>query len=320
MVPSFSISKHSSSSVLTWDGQVWDLSSLSNENFDYNLTTSSGTNFLLNVCRPLVAELWRVFDPDNTMAVIRTSQGDRSIGALNRNFTLAPTLPPTPLLTLTSGAPCPSAPDTLISTLIHFVCAATDQANSQSNKPVLIGALPVGAKEEESCSYVFEWKTSHACSSSAGASGVLGDFGAIAVFFVLAITVVLAYLFGTFLYNRFILQLRGLDQLPSLPSLPKISNPFKRQGSSGSGSGRSLWGSWRSSHRGDGVGGYYGNLATHERGDDEEEGLVGRFGLDSSDEEDDGDAPALSSDSRVWRTPVINSNPSQASDGRLVNL
>lgn len=148
----------------------------------------------------------------------------------------------------------------------------------------------------------------------------------------------LAYVLGTVLYNRFILHQRGLAQLPALPSLPSLSNPFKR-GSPATGRSWGLWG------RGQGGGQYYGRLATEatERDDDEEDRLVGRFGLDSSDEDDDEfvflcfffflfcfwnwtdgssnrDARVLPTDAQVWRSQSNHLPPPVTSTGGLVNI
>ena len=83
--------------------------------------------------------------------------------------------------------------------------------------------------------------------------------------------------------SRFILNLRGTAQLPRFscptPTLPTFSNPFSR---SGGGPSRPF-SSWRRSSG-------YGRVPAEPLPDgdsDEEEGLVGRFGLDSDDDEDE---------------------------------
>jgi len=88
-----------------------------------------------------------------------------------------------------------------------------------------------------------------------------------------------------FVLSRYILKLTGSAQLPhftcSAPSisLPSLSNPFKRSSSSSR-----PWGSWR---RGNGYGRVPADARDDEVGDsDEEEGLVGRFGLDSDDDDE----------------------------------
>lgn len=159
-----------------------------------------------------------------------------------------------------------------------------------------------------------------------------------------ALSVGLAWLLGTVLYRRFILHLRGRDQLPSfsLPSLSlqPIPNPFSR---------------WTSRDRARRVGSGYGRVATDDeagRGgeSDEEEGLVGRFGLDSDDDEESvpacfptqlrnqgktkpklipcsliryRDARALSGDPRVWRSSDANAEGNRSTAGNsggLINL
>lgn len=92
--------------------------------------------------------------------------------------------------------------------------------------------------------------------------------------------------------SRFILKLTGRDLLPTLPSFSKPSLPTLPSFLSRN-KDRKPWTSFRSNS--------YSRVAT--TGDDEEEGLVGRFGLDSDEDEDEGegDAHPLEGDSRVWR-------------------
>jgi hypothetical protein len=71
--------------------------------------------------------------------------------------------------------------------------------------------------------------------------------------------------------------------------MPSLGSCWPIRGSSA----RKPWTSFRSSS--------YSRISSTA---DEEDGLVGRFGLDSDDEDDDGEADAhpLEGDSRVWRS------------------
>jgi cation-dependent mannose-6-phosphate receptor len=116
---------------------------------------------------------------------------------------------------------------------------------------------------------------------------------------------------GVTMYNRFVLGLKGWDQLPR-PSAPHfdlsgLRRLFRRDAQSGPG-----WGSWNRS-------GGYGHVRAEE--DDEEEGFAGRFSL--ADDEEDEDARALAGDPAVWRSaqPGKQGNISNGrGSGGLVNL
>lgn len=119
---------------------------------------------------------------------------------------------------------------------------------------------------------------------------------------------------GITMYNRFVLGLKGWDQLPR-PSLPHfhwsgLRGLFRRDTQSGPG-----WGSWNRS-------GGYGHVRAEDN--DEEEGFAGRFSL--ADDDDDEDARALAGDPAVWRnaSPAQQGNATSNGGGRgsggLVNL
>lgn len=113
---------------------------------------------------------------------------------------------------------------------------------------------------------------------------------------------ILSLLIGATIYNRFILGLRGFDQLPRPSfSLPSLSNPFKRPQEVGlpttsdTGASKS-WFSWRrprSRFAG------YNHIRAEE--DEEEDALTdGRFSLEEDEAEED--ARALpGSDPTIWR-------------------
>lgn len=133
---------------------------------------------MLNICRPVVSELWKIDQPDTVSVFLRTSQGDRSLGS-PANLTLASTTSsPHPQIIMTNGAPCSASP-VLSSSIISFVCAAPGGASAG---PELVAMLPPGADASESCAFLFEWRTPAACPKVAG-GGHLGDVGAVAVLF-----------------------------------------------------------------------------------------------------------------------------------------
>jgi len=115
-----------------------------------------------------------------------------------------------PRLVLTDGTYCKTSSDETIqkiraSTVIDFIC---DMTTFGSGTPRLIAQFPP-IDENAACAFYFEWKTHYACPTSENAAW--GFFSALAV---LVLVVVMAYtIFGT-LYNRFVLQLRGFDQIP----------------------------------------------------------------------------------------------------------
>ncbi|KAJ9101946.1 hypothetical protein QFC19_005027 [Naganishia cerealis] len=94
---------------------------------------------------------------------------------------------------------------------------------------------------------------------------------------------------GLIMYNRFVLGLKGWDQLPR-PSFPHFDLSGLRRLSGRDAHAGPGWGSWNRS-------GGYGHVRAEDN--DEEEGFAGRFSL--ADDEDDEDARALAGDPAVWR-------------------
>lgn len=113
---------------------------------------------------------------------------------IDYNITLSSSTPPSPLLVYPPGAPCPSSTSTALSTLITFTCASADSG------PQLLATLP-STDVSKSCAYIFEWRTPAACPRPGGKHTVLGDGGAVGVFFGLLLTVLLAWVLGTVLYK-----------------------------------------------------------------------------------------------------------------------
>ncbi|KAJ7581271.1 mannose-6-phosphate receptor binding domain-containing protein [Mycena floridula] len=189
-------------------GKIYDLQPLSSASKDYGLRTSGDRILGLNVCKSVnwkvdvVQEPWALKDVDQSKvgAFIRREHGDFSIGETNTNLTLKDGHVQ---MFLTGGSKCPS--NERASTVIDFVC---DPSVSDNGKPRLVAQLPI--EEKDSCAFFIEWRTHVACSKNVG--GGFGGFLASVITFIL-ILMILYIVLGT-LYNRFILNLRGFDQIP----------------------------------------------------------------------------------------------------------
>ncbi|KAF8915435.1 hypothetical protein CPB85DRAFT_1294455 [Mucidula mucida] len=102
------------------------------------------------------------------------------------------------------GSTCPSGSGQA-STIIDFVC---DTAVFGAGQPRLVAQLPMG---EESCSFFVEWRTHVACPTGARS----GPWGFFVTLIVLGFILLMLYLTLGTVYNRFVLNLRGFDQIPS---------------------------------------------------------------------------------------------------------
>uniref|UniRef100_A0A8H7Y9Y3 Autophagy-related protein 27 n=1 Tax=Psilocybe cubensis TaxID=181762 RepID=A0A8H7Y9Y3_PSICU len=109
-----------------------------------------------------------------------------------------------PRLVISGGSKCKSG-DIRASTVIQFVC----DVSLGNSGPRFSAQLPPG-DDEDACAYFIEWKTPYACPTSEG-SGFWGFITFLAVVF---LVVLLAYAILGTLYNRYVLQLRGFDQIP----------------------------------------------------------------------------------------------------------
>ncbi|XP_072033863.1 cation-dependent mannose-6-phosphate receptor-like isoform X2 [Amphiura filiformis] len=80
-------------------------------------------------------------------------------------------------------------------------------------------------EKEQDCSYLFEIESSVACTNGSS-SGSSGDrplsFGSI--FCIILLTVIVAYIFFGFVYNRFILGAKGLEQFPNVAFWRDLGN------------------------------------------------------------------------------------------------
>jgi len=194
-----------------------------------------------------------------------------------------------------NGSPCSSSdPELRASTAIRFVC---DPTVISEGSPEVVAILPPGG---DSCSFFVEWRTNLACPSIKRT----GTGGFIAVFSAILFVALLVYVFGVFIYNRYVLGLRGKDQIPALSIIPVsstvsyIKSTFHsiqdrvdscRSGSNSSGGDGKQWGSWRASNQRNG----FSRLPREE----EEAIIEGRF---SEDEED---GPVLYND--IHRTGAV---------------
>ncbi|KAF8640555.1 hypothetical protein AX17_000217 [Amanita inopinata Kibby_2008] len=188
-------------------GKYYDLNPLRNSN-DYELKTSGGQLLVLNVCGGVHRDLFGFKDAQDPAGFIRRGHGDFSIGKINKNVTIVGT---GPRLTLAEGSYCRTNSDEVIeqmraSTIIDFIC---DMSVFGTGKPRLVAQLPTDS-ENAVCAFYFEWKTHYACPTGRGGAA-WGFFTSLAI---LILTVLMVYTILGTLYNRYVLQLRGFDQIP----------------------------------------------------------------------------------------------------------
>ncbi|KAL0576319.1 hypothetical protein V5O48_005668 [Marasmius crinis-equi] len=181
------------------DGKYYDLNPLKS-NKDYEIKTSGGRTLYLNVCRPVVKELWSLPDAD-VGGFIRKDHGDFSVGRSNTTLIMSDN---TPKLRLGKGSKCPNS-EGEAETDIEFIC---DTSVFGQGEPKIRYQTP--SEDEKACGFFIEWKTHFACPTGERS----GPFGFLASLVVLIVVLVMAYLLLGTLYNRYVLQLRGFDQLP----------------------------------------------------------------------------------------------------------
>ncbi|EAU92505.2 hypothetical protein CC1G_00724 [Coprinopsis cinerea okayama7 len=174
------------------------------------------------MCQAVRTETFGVKDDihaNDIAAFVRRGRGDfvigKSIRKVNTTFELFDNHP---RMILSSGSRCKSdknQPQNIrASTVIDFIC---DPSSFGSGQPRLIAQLPPG-NEDEGCAYQWEadytiltWlPPKYACPISE--SGIVWTlFVTLAVIF---LALLLTYTVLGTLYNRFVLQLRGVDQIP----------------------------------------------------------------------------------------------------------
>ncbi|KAI0715100.1 hypothetical protein C8Q76DRAFT_619010 [Earliella scabrosa] len=184
------------------DGNYYDLSRLSSRN-DYEFTSSSGQKYILNVCKAVSHEVWapKVDKPEDVAGFTRRAHGDFSIGDVNTTVVVRGGQP---LIFMTDGTRCPNAGDLTASTAIRFIC----DGSAGVGKPTMIATLP--PDEDKACAFFVEWRTELACPTSEGSV-----FGTIVSVLAIIVAVLFSlYIVGGTLYNRYVLELRGMDQIP----------------------------------------------------------------------------------------------------------
>jgi len=141
--------------------------------------------------------------PENVAGFSRKGRGDFSIGEVNTTLLVRDKHP---LLILTGGSPCPTADHMSAMTAVRFIC---DTSVFGSGTPQLVAQLP--PDDETSCAFFLEWRTHYACPSNEEA-GFWG--GLIVALSVMLVVLLMLYFVGGTLYNRYVLHLRGFDQIP----------------------------------------------------------------------------------------------------------
>ncbi|KAF5375607.1 hypothetical protein D9757_008549 [Collybiopsis confluens] len=186
------------------DGKYYDLRPLRASN-DYEISTENGHKILLNVCKPISTEMWglKVPNAENVGGVIRKDHGDFSIGEKNTTLAMSEG---NPKLVLKNGSNCKTS-DAKAETEIQFQCDTTELG---SGSPRLKTRWPSDNQDDLACFFLIEWKTHYACPTGER-GGPWGFFAILAIF--IAVLVMLYLVLGT-LYNRYILNLRGFDQIP----------------------------------------------------------------------------------------------------------
>ncbi|TFK42200.1 hypothetical protein BDQ12DRAFT_720193 [Crucibulum laeve] len=189
------------------NGKYYDLNPLK-ANKDYEIKTTGGKTLKINVCQSVRSETFGLKDLDaaDVAGFIRQDHGDFAIGKVNTTLTVFETHP---RIAMSDGSRCKSKAngepgDNKASSVINFIC---DHNTIGSGQPRLYTQLPPG-DDEVACSFVIEWKTQYACPASEGGWGFFSFIAGIFIFFLMTYTIL-----GT-VYNRYVLGLRGFDQIP----------------------------------------------------------------------------------------------------------
>ncbi|KAG6845559.1 hypothetical protein H0H87_007237, partial [Tephrocybe sp. NHM501043] len=175
---------------------------------DYEFKTQENNLFVINVCRRPSKESFGLKDVDDAKIAgfVRRGHGDFSIGAVNTTLSMYDS---NPRITLTGGSPCKlKSGDTELrgSTIIDFVC---DTSVFGTGEPRIVAQFPPGG-DDDACGYVLQWRTHIACPTNE--PGGAWGFFAFLIFTIIALA--LLYLVAGTLYNRFVLRLHGMDQIP----------------------------------------------------------------------------------------------------------
>ncbi|KAM5531338.1 hypothetical protein V8D89_014983 [Ganoderma adspersum] len=194
---------HGEKACTTHDsGNYYDLSRLSASK-DYEFTSPGGQKYVLNVCKHISTEVWspRVDKPEDVAGYAERAHGGFSLGDVNTTVLVREG---NPVILMTDGSPCPNAGNQTASTAIRFIC----DSSAGTGNPNMIATLP--PDEENACSFFVEWRTEMACPTYEG-----GVFGTIVSVLAIIVAVLFAlYLVAGTLYNRYVLELQGMDQIP----------------------------------------------------------------------------------------------------------
>ncbi|KAI9057072.1 hypothetical protein FKP32DRAFT_1584706 [Trametes sanguinea] len=184
------------------DGNYYDLNRLAAKK-DYEFKSPGGKDYVLNVCKSVSQEVWapKVDKPEDVAAFTRRAHGDFSLGDVNTTVLVRDG---SPVITLTDGTRCSDEGSQVGSTVIRFIC----DSSAGTGEPRLIATLP--PDEDNACSFFIEWRSEMACPISEG--GIFGRI--IAVLAIVAAVLFALYMIGGTLYNRYVLELQGFDQIP----------------------------------------------------------------------------------------------------------
>ncbi|CAL1694206.1 unnamed protein product [Somion occarium] len=282
------------SCTTTVDGKHYDLNQLK-ANKDYTFKSLGGQPYRINVCAPVVSEIWapKVDKPEEIAAVTRRQHGDFSIGAVNTTLTV---IGGHPMLLLTGGNLCLDGSDLRASTAVRFIC---DTAVFGAGKPELIAQFP--PQDDAACAFFVEWRTHVACPTHER-----GSWSFIAILATIFGVLFMLYIIVGLLYNRFVLDLRGFDQIPrySLISFSDVVQFFRncidrvKSRTPDFGGGGGVNGSWGRSGSD-----YRGLAASGEEGASMLGGPPGFL-----DEEDEGEENIHGSDPESGRPQGVDSN------------
>ncbi|CCM03786.1 uncharacterized protein FIBRA_05933 [Fibroporia radiculosa] len=112
---------------------------------------------------------------------------------------------------MTDGSRCPDADGMTASTAVRFIC---DTSVFGAGNPELVAQLP--PDDGSACAFFVEWRTHVACPTHQKT----GNIGFITVLAAIMGTVFMLYILVGTWYNRYVLELRGFDQIPRISFIP----------------------------------------------------------------------------------------------------
>ncbi|KAM0751759.1 mannose 6-phosphate receptor domain-containing protein [Meredithblackwellia eburnea MCA 4105] len=168
----------------------------------------NGEVYAVNFCGPIVTSTWAVDRADQIGAYYESGHGGVSLGKFNvtpsnANGHLA--------LSYKDGSSCQGSGGKR-SAVFLLKC----DTSWSTYEPTFVTSV-------DECAYVFEFKTPHACP----ASFVGSIWTAIGVFLVFVATAILVSVVSTVVYNRLVLNRRGMDQFPSAEKLREWADIVK---------------------------------------------------------------------------------------------